>query len=121
MSIVFQLGPTSATAVTLRPEYDFERDLVKIENRHRTKSGRLYTYLWATYPRFEFSVQYVSSASAALVNSWWSANTNLLFFITTSGATEVFSVQLTTKSRPLASFVEPGAQYYKGKILLEGY
>lgn len=121
MTLVFQLGPSSATAVTLRPEYDYAEPDRKIESRHRTLSAKEYVYRWSSYERFEFSVQYVPAGDAAIVNSWWDSNTNLLFFITSDSTTEVHSVRLGGEEKPLTGFNPPYHTYRQGKILLEGY
>lgn len=121
MSFTFELGISSADAVELLPEYDYKSDTVKIENRHRAKSGRLYTYLWASYDQIEFSCKYVPASAAAVVNSWWESNTELLFFVTSNSVTEVYSVVLNNKDRPFQKYSKPYADRYEGKILLEGY
>lgn len=121
MSVIFELGPTSATAVTLRPEHDYEPDTEKIEDSYRSKSGHLYVYKWSDYETIRFSVEYVGGNAASLINSWWQSNTQLLFFVTSGGVTDVHSVMLRGDNRPLRKFNKPGAQYFRGKILLEGY
>lgn len=121
MSLTFQLGISSADAVILRPEFDYQGGRRQIASSHRTKAGRLYRYTWGDYERFQFTLDFVPASDAALVNSWWSTDTELLFFVSSDTATEVHSVMITAKQTPLRRFRAPYADLYKGKILLEGY
>ena len=122
MALTFTLGIDSSTEVTLPPEYDYQAPTVKIDSRFRSKSGKLYTYKWGDYDKFDFSVQYLSNSSAAIVNSWWSTDTELLFFVASdNGNTEVSSVMIQNKSEPFTEFQPPYIEYKKGKILLETY
>lgn len=117
----FELGTSSADAIQFYPEYDFAGDTEKIEDQIRTASGRLYAYVWGSYRKFEFNAEFVPAADAAVVNSWWESNTELLFFITSDTATEVNSVMLRGSKRPFRQYNQPYDNLMKGKILLEGY
>ena len=117
----FELGISSSDAVTLYPEWNYESGKIKIQAEHRTTTGALYQYKFSDYKRFDFSVNWIDSSVAALVNSWWDTNTDLLFFVTSGSATEVHSVHLMGTDTPLRKFDKPYDNYYKGKIHLEGY
>jgi hypothetical protein len=121
MGLSFELGVSSSDAITLYPEYDYKDASKLIESRHRTLSGRQYQYKWGDYEHFEFSLQYVSEANAAIVNSWWDSRAELLFFVNSGGATDVYSVMLMNKDNPLAGYNKPYDVYRKGKIILESY
>jgi len=121
MSIVFELGISSADAVTLLPEWDYKRDKPKIESEIRAMSGRSYVYKWGDYEQFKFSCGYTPSSIAAVVNSWWETNTELLFFITSDSVTEVNSVRIVNSNRPFAQFQQPYADKMSGGITLETY
>ena len=121
MSLIFELGINSADAVTLYPNYDYEAPEIKIKDKHRTASGRLFSYKWGSFQRFRFSTEYVPASVAALVNSWWSSEAQLLFFITSESATEVHSVMLVGDDQPLAEFSKPYIDKYRGRIVLETY
>jgi len=109
----------SSDGVVVQPEWDFKRAGQKIEDSHRARSGKRYVYKWGSYDRFEFSLEFVSSADACKVNSWWGGNTDLLFV--QEGQTDVSSVRLVNDSRPLESYVRPYMDYYSGKLELETY
>ena len=117
----FELGITSATVATLYPEWDYKGGKKQIRSEHRTRAGRLYLYNWGDYEAYKFKVDWVPASDAALVNSWWEANSELLLFITSSTATEVHSVMLMNDETPLLQFTKPYDNYYKGKIELESY
>lgn len=121
MSTTYELGITSATAITLYPEYDLKIEEKQIRNEHRSKSGKLRVYKWGDYNRINFNVNWLAAADAAIVNSWWDSNTELLFFVTSDTATQVYSVMILNKETPMNQFNAPYREYYKGKILLEGY
>ena len=148
-SIVFKLGISSSDAITIRPNFDYSGSKRKIETNIKTRSGRGYNYKWGEYLKFFISMDYVSGQNATIVNSWWSTNTELLFFkqsehpveygllegsggfflledsgkmtLETSYSTEVFSVMIISNNKPFSQFVKPLNYYYKGEINLEGY
>lgn len=113
------LFPSSGNHVTLEPEWNFTRADKKEETEHRTRAGKRYVYKWGEYKKFKFDVQHVSSSTAAIVNSWWSSNTDLLFM--ESGASAVYSVQLVNAELPFGKYVKPYTDKYIGTIELEGY
>jgi hypothetical protein len=118
----FELGISSSDAITLFPEFSYEGGKKQIRSDHRTKSGRMYRYTWGDYDRFKFDLEWVAGTDASVVNSWWESDTELLFFITSSTATEVHSVMIMNNESPLRSFNKPYDDYYRGKaILLETY
>lgn len=121
MSTTFELGPTSATAVTLYPEWDYWQGEKQMRTETRAKSGRLRLYKWYDYDRIDFGLNWVPASDAALVNSWWDSNTELLFFVTSDSITEVHSVMLMNDDTPLAAYNKPYNNYFTGRIELEGY
>ena len=121
MALTFQLGITSADAITLYPEFDFTNTTEKIHTEQRTRSGKLYSYTWGSFKRFEFSVEFMSDTNAAIINSWHQADTELLFFINSDTATEVNSVMIRGKKSPISGYMKPFNNYRKGAIILETY
>lgn len=121
MALTYELGITSQTAIELKPEYDYKESQVQIKNVHRTRSGRLRTYTWADYKHFEFTARFVTAENAAIVNSWFDSNAELLFFITSDSTTEVHSVVITNPDSPFQQHIKPYRTYYQGKISLEEY
>jgi len=118
MTSRFMLFSDSATAVELYPEWDLVDKSTKLEALHRTRSGRSFRYKFGDYAKFAFSLTDVVSADASQVNSWWGANTDLLF--TQDSGTTVSSVQLFNKSKPMGQYDKPYETLFKGKIELEG-
>lgn len=121
MALIFKLGISSVDAITIRPEYSASFGEKQIRSEVLTQRGRRYVYKWGDYEEIKLPVDYVSGTNASVINSWWDTNTELLFFITSDTATEVHSVFITNKSRPLAKYVKPYDTYLKGTIQLEGY
>lgn len=120
MSIVYQLGPTSATAITLLPGDNFELGQVLMAERNRSTTGYLYQHIQGTYRRISIPVDFVPASDAAIVNSWWESQTKLRFFMT-SGDTSVYSCMIMGAEQPIQQFSKPYDDRYKGTILLEGY
>jgi len=121
MTVEFQLGISSADAVTLTPEYDYDADEKKIQSDFRTLSGRLYQHKWGDFKSWNFSVKYFGNSDASIVNSWWNTNAELLFFIVEDGSvTETNSVMLTG-GRPFTKYSKPYFDKMDGKIELETY
>lgn len=115
----YDLFVDSDNSLQFDPEFDYADEERKVEDSHRVRSGGLYRYKWASYRRFKFSMAFVSSSDAAIVNSWWLSNTELLFMNTSDSA--VFSVQLVNADKPLGQFQKPYVDLYKGIIELETY
>lgn len=121
MSIIFKLGINSNTAVTIRPDFDYELGKKQIRNDHRTRGGHLYMYKWSDYIKIKFKTEFVPATDAAVINSWFDTNTDLLWFVTSGGVTDVYSVVIVNDDTPLKAHTAPYAEYYSGKIELEGY
>ena len=121
MSTTYELGISSATAIQLYPDWNYKAGKKQIRNQHRTRQGGLYIYKWSDYPQFKFSVDIVPAADAAIINSWWDTNTELLFFVTSGGVTEVNSVLIVNDESPMDQRTKPYDNYWKGAIQLEGY
>ena len=121
MSIAYSLGITSSDAITLYPEWNYRKGENQITTRHRTRSGKLYSYIWADYQTINFALNWITASNAAIVNSWWDSGTELLFFVVDGATTEVNSVLITNKDTPLAQLNQPYTTYYKGVIKLEEY
>ena len=121
MAYIYSLGPTSGTAIVLEPTYAFADVTEKIQSEHRTQSGKSYIYKWGDYRRFSIPVEYFSVSSAAIINSWWETNTELLFFISSDSGVDVSSVRISNKSAPFVSFAKPYDDEMNGTILLETY
>lgn len=121
MATTFQLGVNSSNAIQIFPSYDYSPGGSKIEDKIRTKSGKLYKYKWGYFERFSFTANYVQTSDAAIINSWHNTNTELLWFITSGGVTEVHSVTISGDDTPLREFNQPYDIYQKGKLTLESY
>jgi len=123
MTISFKLGIDSSDAVAIYPMWDYNPSAKKNEDIHRTPGGGRYVYTWGRFDKISFGVNYVSSEAACRINSWWGANTNLLWMeINSAGSiTNVFSVQLANGDIPLSNRNKPYFEYFKGTLELESY
>lgn len=108
-----------SVVVSLYPEWDFERDNQKMEDVHRSRSGRMYRYKWGEFQRVKFGIEHLSSSDMTKINSWWGANTALRLFDT--GSTVVISGYLTNKGLPIGEYMEPYDNEFGGTIELESY
>lgn len=84
MSLTFELGISSVDAITIMPEYSSTFGKKQIRSEVKTQSGRRYIYKWGDYDQVKLKVDFVSGENAAIVNSWWENNTELLFFVNSS-------------------------------------
>jgi len=107
------------SSVSLSPGYDIKTDHRKIENEHRTRSGAGYKYTWGRYRRAEFNVEFVSSADACQINSWWNANTTLRLYDMSSVV--VVSGYISGNAAPISQLVAPYSDQFRGIIMLEAY
>lgn len=117
--MAYRLFVDSANGVTVYPHWDFKPDARKKQSEHRTRSGRRYVYKWGEYQNWKFKIDFVNSNDASIINSWWSDNTELLFKSESESA--VYSVMLENRARPMAKFVKPYTDQYRGTIQLGTY
>jgi hypothetical protein len=103
------------------PKWEYAPNINKIESDLRTKTGKLYKRKMAEWRNFTVPVEFFPSSKAALVNSWFKDNTKLLWVVTSSTVTQVFSVQITNNSRPFDKFDDTNIDQFKGVIELEEY
>jgi hypothetical protein len=103
------------------PEWEMKRFTKQNRNEHRTKGGKLYSYTWGDYDRFEIPVEYVSNSKASIINSWWSTDALIYFKIYSGGVWEVNTCHLMNESAPLPSFQRPYTNYRKGTLTLETF
>lgn len=115
----YLLFPSSGNHVTLEPEWDFDRKDTMMKNEHVTRSGKRYVYKWGSYVKFSFGIDFVDSATASMINSWWITNTKLMFKSTSESS--VYSVMLTASDLPIGQYHKPYTDLFKGKIDLQGY
>lgn len=116
---MFRLGTSSEDTITIEPEWNYKPDAKKLEKKHRLENGSLYRYKTGDYESISFSVKYFDSSDAAIVNSWWQSNANLVFFAFSD--TQVSSVQLSNNGKPFNKYQEPYDNLMQGTIKLEGY
>lgn len=115
----YALFVDSSTSVTLEPEYDFSRDDEKIEDVHRMRDGSMFRYKWGEFDKWKFSVRYVNSSDASVINNWFKSNQQLLFMEV--GATQVHSVYITNKKLPISKLIKPYDNLFEGGLELETY
>ena len=121
----FKLGVAGTNInsfAVISPEYDYVFPKTKDQVDHRTLSGKLFSYLFSTFNKFEIPETWVNSENRSLVNSLWEANSNLVLFEnypdTSSG--DGFEVRITNKEEPYPSFVRPYfLEFYQGSLILE--
>lgn len=125
MAVTFQLGISSVDAITIKPEYSSTFGKKQLRSEILTQVGRRFVYKWGDYDQIKLKVDYVSGTNAATINGWWDTNTELLFFINSGigeqAETEVHSIFIANKTKPLSKYVKPYDNYLKGSIILEGY
>lgn len=119
MTISYQLGISSVDAITLYPEYNLDINTSQERTDHRAKDGTLYQYRWSQYRTYDLDLQWVPSSDAALVNSWFESNADLIFFINSGGSTAATAVRIMNDTRPFSELNAPYTDYYQGALSLE--
>ncbi len=122
MTITWELGISSATAISLIPKFSYRRSKRQIRRMERSRNtGELFIYKHGDFTKYRVPVTFLSNFDSGIVNSWWDTNTQLLFFITSGGVTEVNSVMIMGSESPLQQMQKPFSEFFKGTIRLEGY
>lgn len=117
--MALRLYVDSSNGVSIEPDWEYAEPDKKLEDEHRMRSGGRYVYKWGSFRRWALPVSYVNSSFAAVVNSWWLSNTQLLF--KSESSTAVYSVQITNDDKPLGKYVQPYDTLFAGSIELETY
>lgn len=99
-------------------DYSYQDRRTKQESKFRSKSGRLYRYLFSEYEALKIKAIYVDSASMNFINNAWSNNQSLNFIDASSNVTE--GLQIVNRRQPINKFKKPYATLMEGVIELEG-
>lgn len=110
----------SATRVSIQPEYDYKEEDKLVEVQHRTRDGSLYQYTWGSYVYKKFSLKWINSADASVINSWWKSKATLHFYEDTA-PTAVETVMLLNKSKPIGKRIKPYSDKFAGTIELSTF
>lgn len=122
MPLVFELGVSSSDAITIEPKqgsYLIEDEQIRADTR--TRGGKKYEYKWGEFTRIGFEVEFITNSDRDTINDWFDNRTELLFFITSGGTTEVHSVMIMNNKSPISKLVKPYTDQWMGNINLETY
>jgi hypothetical protein len=106
-------------AVQIFPEWELRAGMKKTTTSIRTNLGKLYTYKWGQFKRFEVPVRYISTSKAAIVNSWWQTADLLHWKVYSGGVWETNSVMIVNKTAPFNDFEKGYMSLMKGNLELE--
>jgi len=115
----FNLFIDSSNNVPIDPEYSLTVGAVKLEDKTRTKKGKLYQYKWGDYQRWELPVEMVNSSFKFLVNTWWLSNADLVF--TQNSFSTFFNVRIVNDDIPISGFVLPHDDLFSGVVVIEEF
>lgn len=116
---MFNLYIDTNNTVSFEIEYDFRAADTLIKSEHLTRSGRKFTYKWGEVQKRKFSVRFLSSGTASIINSWWSTNADVK--LQESGSNEVFMCRISNDDTPISHFEKPHNDKFRGVIELESY
>lgn len=116
---MFNLFIDASNTVSFEIEYDFNVEDTLIKSEHLTRSGRKFTYKWGDVRKRKFSVRFLSSGTASIINSWWYTNANVKF--QESGSNETFLCRISNDETPISRFEKPHNDKFRGVIELESY
>jgi len=126
-----QLGPTDITTATvpdsgtetnilrLLPEYDYKCARGAIQTQHRTPDGHYYSKRFAEYCDFRLNLKKICNKDGMQINSWWGANTDLLF--TDNYGATWNPVQIANSEKPVSKISKPYGWAYDAALRLERY
>jgi hypothetical protein len=103
------------------PDWSMKRYAKQNRSDHRTKGGKLYSYQWGDYDRFEIPLEYVSNSKAYVVNSWWATDALIYLKIYSGGVWEVNTCHLMNDDAPFSNRKKPYTQYMNGNLYLETF
>lgn len=104
-----------SNTLSFNPDHGLLFKDTKIGSRKRTANANHYEYTYGDYKKWDLPVSFVNSEFATTINSWWSAG-EAISMITT---TDVFTVALSNKTKPINDYVEPGNTLYNGMLEFE--
>lgn len=114
----FTLYSDQGGSVKLQPEFDYDESFIKDETRHRSLTGAEFAYTWGFYKKWKFSVEFVDSAGASQVNSWWQFNHDLKFRFLGNPPEDV---RIVNRAQPFTKRMRGPFDLRRGVIELETY
>lgn len=114
----------SESPVSLHPTWDYLERNNKNKSFVRTQGGQLNAFTKVgNYNEYSLPVDYVTSASATLINSWWSSDSELELTVSRGIGGQQFgiNVKITNDLNPLNMYVENKYTAFKGLVFLTTY
>ena len=68
-----------STTILLNPKWDYKRKRRMDRSDHRMYDASMFSYRWAAYDVFEFTLEGLTPSQAATINGWWENKTELSF------------------------------------------
>lgn len=105
--------------LAIHPEWSFQDQETQIQSRHRTQGGKLFSYLWANFFKYQVPLRFVNSAAQSLINAWWERQDDVAFTLNSSETESTVLCRIVNTSLPINRFVRPYNDQFEGALLLE--
>ncbi len=105
--------------ITIHPDHSFREQAKVISSEHRTKAGKLHSYIWGKHLGYSVPLRFLSDFDADLINWWWENRFNLAFTLNTSDSESAQVVQIVNERQPIGSRVRPYNDLWEGVLELE--
>ena len=103
----------------LHPSWSFRDRETQIVSRHRTQGGKLFSYQWARYFKYQIPLHFVDSAGEFLLNSWWENRDTLALTLDSSETDSTVLCTIVNNTKPINRFLRPYRDLYEGELRLE--
>jgi len=113
----------SDSPISLRALENYTERRIVNKTFRRTQGGQLNAFSHVgSYQEFSVPVDYVTSADATIVNSWWTSQTNLHLSINRNYPSgHQFPVRITNELNPLSENFESKFSILRGIVFLTTY
>ena len=113
------VADSGTNPITLQPEWSFQQNQTAIRTQHRSQGGELQVWDWSNYLAFSVPLQFVDSADATRINSWWQAGDPVALTLNSSEANSTVIARIVNQQLPLNQFHRPNQNLWQGTLFLE--
>jgi hypothetical protein len=101
------------------PGWSFRDRETQILSSHRTQGGRLFSYLWGRYFKYQIPLRFVDSAGQNFLNSWWRNQETVALTLDSSETEATVLCNIVNRTTPIDKFVQPYSDLFEGVLRLE--
>ena len=101
------------------PGWSFQDRESQIASRFRTQGGKLFSYRWSGFHKYQIPLTFVDSAGEHLLNAWWANQETVALTLNSSESESTVLCMMVNGTKPINQFVRPYSDLFEGTLQLE--